>query len=371
MKKNIVLKTQQSKVDKVLLILPIVLTIVGLVMMTNASVAQAQNLFGDKFFFAKQQLMWAALGLVGFFIAARIPFSLWEKIATPLFWLTVVALALVLVPAVGTMALGARRWITLGQFSLQPAEIAKLTSILYFSRLFTKQQVLGWTHVFTFLFAVTLAGGLIVVEPDLGTSVVIGVTSFVLFFVSGVPLTLFIALIPLLVGVTLLLSLSSSYRKQRLLSFLSGVFDPFQASYHVKQVLLAVASGGLFGVGLGESRQKFLFLPEAATDSIFAVIAEETGFVGSLFVIFLFVVLVARIFVVAQGVGVDFAKLVAVGIGTWIGVQALVNIAAMTATLPLTGIPLPFFSYGGSSLFVTLFALGIVVNISKMRMLKR
>ncbi len=371
MRKSVALKTQRVEVDKILLVLPIILTVVGLVMMTNASVAQAQNLFGDKFFFAKQQLMWAALGLAGFFISARLPSTLWEKIATPLFWLTVIALVLVLVPAVGTMALGARRWITLGQFSFQPAEIAKLTSILYFSRLFTKHEVLGWTHVFTFLFAVTLVGGLIVREPDLGTSVVIGVTSFVLFFVSGVPLTLFIALIPLAGAVTVALALSSSYRKQRLISFLSGVFDPFQASYHVKQVLLAVASGGLFGVGLGESRQKFLFLPEAATDSIFAVIAEETGFVGSLVVIFLFVVLVARIFVVAKGVEVDFAKLVAVGIGTWIGVQALVNIAAMTATLPLTGIPLPFFSYGGSSLFVTLFALGIVVNISKMRVVKR
>lgn len=362
MKKIVALKTQTSGPDKLLVMLPILLTLAGVLMVTNASVVQAQNLFGDKFFFAKQQTLWAAVGLIGFLVAARIPYMFWRRVATPLFWMIVFLLVVVLIPRVGTLALGARRWIEVSGFTFQPAELAKLSVVLYGAKLLGESQ-----KILAFFFGFALVSLLVILEPDLGTTLIIAATSLTLLFISGVPLILFVALFPLGALVLFLVIATSSYRRERFLSFISGVTDPLQASYHVKQVIFAIASGGLFGVGLGQSRQKFLFLPEATTDSIFAVIAEEVGFAGSVVLILLFVVLVGRILLVARSVQEDFGKLVAAGIGAWIGIQVFINIAAMTATVPLTGVPLPFFSYGGSSLIVTLFALGIVVNISRIK----
>lgn len=362
MKRNISLKTQEGGPDKLLIVLPIILTVLGVIMVTNVSVIQAQSLFGDKFFFAKQQLLWAIIGILGFMFAKKIPYHVWNKIATPIFLVTIILLVGVLFPGIGVQALGARRWIETGFFNFQPAELAKLATILWCSKMLTKNSNLA-----IFFLGVLTVAGLVIAQPDLGTSIIIGILAIVLLFVSGVPLTFFLAALPLIALTLFLLISLSPYRKERFLGFLAGISDPLLASYHVKQVIFAIASGGLLGVGLGQSRQKFLFLPEATTDSIFAIIAEEVGFVGSFLLIAVFGVLVWKILSIATRVDDPFAKLVTTGVGVWIGTQVFINIGGLLAALPLTGIPLPFFSYGGSSLVVTLFALGIVVNISTKR----
>lgn len=331
-------------------------------MITNASVVQAQNLFGDKFFFARQQLMWTIIGIFVFLLAVKIPYAFWAKIATPLFILTILFLSLVLTPWLGTSALGAKRWITIFGFNFQPSELAKLSLILFGAKLLDKKG-----KFLVFLASTILVCALVILEPDLGTSIIIATISATLLFVWGVPVILFILILPILMGLLFLIISFSSYRKERFLQFLGGVLDPLAGSYHVKQVILALSSGGLLGVGLGQSRQKFLFLPEVTTDSIFGVMAEEIGFVGVVILIGTFIFLIGKILSIARHVEDNFAKLVVFGVGIWIGFQAFVNIAGVSATIPLTGVPLPFFSYGGSSLVITLLALGIVVNISQSR----
>ncbi|MBI4058704.1 putative lipid II flippase FtsW [Candidatus Microgenomates bacterium] len=351
--------------DRILVILTLVLTVVGFLMMTNASVVQAQNLFGDKFFFAKQQLMWVGVGITGFLISSRVPYTFWRALASPIFFITLGLLVVVLIPQIGSHALGARRWIELAGVTFQPAELAKLAIILYSARWLSGSQIKEGRKYLLFFGLLFLVCALILLEPDLGTAVVVAITALSMLFFAGIPLYFFAGLLPIAALSGLILIMISSYRKERFLSFLQSLIDPLQASYHVKQILIAIASGGLLGVGLGQSRQKFLFLPEATTDSIFAVMAEEVGFIGALALILVFAGLISRIFLIAKSVDEKYAKMVAGGVGVWLGSQIFINIAAMTATLPLTGIPLPFFSYGGSALVMNLFSLGMVANISK------
>lgn len=366
MKKSPSLRQQKVGVDRVLFILPLVLTVLGLLAVADASAVQAQNLFGDKLFFAKQQLMWVGVGISGFLVATKIPSSFWEKVAFPFFIFTSVLLVAVLIPAFGLSALGARRWIDIAGFNFQPGELMKLSMILFVSKYLTRYQ-----NILPLLFVIAMVCGILIVQPDLGTSVIVGATSFALLFIAGAPISFFLAVTPVVAVVLFAVISFSEYRRERFMSFAGSVLDPMSGSYHVKQTILAIASGGLFGVGLGQSRQKFLFLPEAATDSIFAVISEEVGLFGSLILIALFVVLVARIFQVSKLVEDDFGKLVAAGVGVWVGVQTFINLGAMTAVIPLTGVPLPLFSYGGSSLIVTLVSLGVVASISRERRVKK
>lgn len=362
MKRNVTLRQQQIGVDRVLFILPIILTLLGLLAVADASSVQAQNLVGDKFFFARQQLVWAGIGLAGFLFAAKIPSRFWEKIAIPFFVLTFALVIAVLLPGVGHKALGAQRWIDIFGFNFQPGEVTKLAMILFISKYLTKYQ-----NILPLLFIIAAVCGILIVQPDLGTSVIVGATALALLFIAGAPVSFFFIAAPIIASALFLLISLSTYRRERFMSFVNSIFDPLSGSYHVKQTILAIASGGLFGVGLGQSRQKFLFLPEAATDSIFAVIAEEVGLIGSLILIGLFVILIARIFQVSKLIENDFGQLVVAGIGIWIGVQTFINLGAMTAVIPLTGVPLPLFSYGGSSLIVTLTALGIAASISRER----
>jgi len=206
---------------------------------------------------------------------------------------------------------------------------------------------------------------LIMFQPDLGTALVVGGTAMTQIFVSGISIFYFLG--ALLIGIlaSFVLIITSTYRRDRLMTFLEQTHDPLGKSYHIRQVLLALGSGGLFGVGLGASRQKYLFLPEAATDSIFAVVAEEVGFIGALIILFLFVAFIIRGLKIANNAPDKFSQLLATGIVAWIGVQIFLNIGSMVALTPLTGVPLPFFSYGGSALTMVLVAAGILLNISK------
>lgn len=353
--------SKQKKVwDRTFLILTITLTVLGLIAVADASAPQALSVFNDKFYFVKQQLVWGAIGLSLLFIVSQIHYSFWEKVALPLFLISILGLIAVLIPPIGTHTLGARRWIILGSVSVQPSEFVKLTLAIYLAKAYAKGK-----GPVTFFLPLVIVLGLIMLQPDLGTTLVVGGAAMAQIFTSGINFFYFLGALAFGTIASLILIITSDYRRERLLTFLSQTRDPLGKSYHIRQVLLALGSGGLFGVGLGASRQKYLFLPEAATDSVFAVVAEEVGFVGALIVALIFVALVIRGLSIAAKAPDKFSQLLATGIVSWIGIQIFLNIGSMVALVPLTGVPLPFFSYGGSALTMVLVACGILLNISK------
>lgn len=362
----VTLKSQKPKPDYLLALVVFGLVLFGLLMVYDASVVEAYQKFSDKYFYLKQQLRWVVLGLLSGLIFAKVDYRKLAKIASLMMFVTIILLILVLIPGLGTKALGAKRWINIAGFSLQPAELTKIVFVLYLASWLSKQS-----RFLPFLVLSSLLLGLIILEPDLGTAVIIITSGFLVYFTSGAPLFYLSLLSFLGVFGGLTLIWTSPYRRQRLLSFLDPTSDPLGASYHIRQILIAVGSGGLFGLGLGRSRQKYEYLPAATTDSIFAVIAEEMGFVIGLIVIMAFFFIIWRGILIAKEASDRFGQLLAVGITSWIGMQSLINLAAMVALVPLTGVPLPFISYGGSSMVVTLTAIGILLNVSKNRVKKR
>ncbi len=353
-----------APVDRWLTAIILALSCFGVLMVYDSSVAIAIRDFGDQYYYAKEQLKWLGLGVVAMIILSRIDYRLWKRFALPALIVTMGLLVAVFIPGLGIRALGAHRWLNFGLFVLQPAELTKLVLVLYLAVWFSVREK---ERFGAFLLLSSIIFGLVILEPDLGTGIVIVSTALIMYFLSGAAIRHFALLAPILIiGVTLL-AVTSPYRFRRLTSFLDPNSDPLGASYQIRQVLLSLGSGGLTGVGIGKSRQKYEYLPEANTDSIFAIIGEETGFIGASLVVLAYTLFVWRIFWIASGTTDPFGKLFTYGIGAWVGVQSTLNIAAMTALLPLTGIPLPFLSYGGSSLVILLAASGIVLNISRHR----
>lgn len=363
--KKVKLEKQKKGIDKNFLILVLVIVFTGLLIIADASAPQALDNFGDKFYFLRQQAMWAFVGTFAMLIVSQIHYSFWEKIANLLFFTSLFFLALVLLPNLGIHALGARRWINLGFTSFQPSELVKFTMSIYLAKVASKNM--SASAFFVPLVAVI---GLIMLQPDLGTTLVVTTIGLSQIYIAGVNLAYFFG--SLAVGGIggLLLILLSPYRRDRLMTYFQVTGDPLGKGYHIRQILLGLGSGGIFGVGIGASRQKFLFLPEASTDSIFAIIAEEVGFVGSIVIILLFLYFIIRIFKIASMAPNKFSKVLCFGIGSWIGGQAFLNIGSMVSLVPLTGIPLPFISYGGSSLVMLMVACGIVLNVSKFATIK-
>lgn len=356
------LRSQSVGIDKQLLIVVLVLVVFGVVMVADASVVDATKTFGDRLYYAKRQLFWMVLGLASMFLFSRIDYKLLKRIALPAFFGSLVLLVLPLIPGVGSVIHGSRRWIEAGPLVVQPSEIIKLTLCIYLPSLLSPKKKLP-----PFIFAVLIPFFLIMLEPDLGTAGIIVATSLFIFFASGAPIWYFLSIIPIGGLLGSIFILTSPYRKERLLTFLSPTSDPLGSSYHIRQILIALGSGGIFGVGIGQSRQKYLFLPEPATDSILAVIGEELGLIGTSAILLVFVFIIWRGLSIAIRTKDMFGKLLAIGLTSLIGVQALVNMSAMVALVPLTGVPLPFLSYGGSSLVVSLTAVGILLNISGQR----
>ena len=346
--------------DRQILVLSLALTLFGIIAIANASSPIAIRDFSDKFYFAKQQIFAALIGIILLFIVSKINYKFWEKYAPFLFFAAILILILVLIPGLGISALGAQRRIYLGPASFQPSEFLKLALAIYIAKVASRKKKIA-----SYLFPIFLSAVLIMMQPDLGTTLVVVGIGIAQMFVAGVNLFhlgLFMAGGGGVVGLLIFLS---DYRRERLLTFLEQTRDPLDKSYHIRQILIALGSGGLFGVGLGNSRQKFLFLPETATDSIFAVLAEELGFIGSSVIVLVFAYFTYRGIRIAMRAPDDFGKILAVGLVAWIGGQAFFNIAAMVALVPLSGIPLPFISFGGSSLIAILVACGILLNISK------
>ena len=360
-KRKLVIKDANiAKTDWFFLGITLVLLMLGLLMVFNASVIQAYTIFGDKFHFVKNQATWGVLAIVVMTIATVTPISLIKKLATPLFIFSIILLILVLIPGMSSKVFGARRWLDLGFITFQPSELLKLSTIIYFPLWLSRHQRL---EPFIAITSFTIA--LLLMEPDLGTSIIIAGIAFSLYYISGARLKhlTLIALAGILI--TSLLIVASPYRRARLTTFLDPGQDPLGKSYHVRQVIIALGSGGWYGTGIGRSRQKYQYLPEATTDSIFAVFAEELGFIGGLGLISLIIIMVNRGLSTARKIHQPYENLLAVAVIAWISTQSILNLAAMVILVPLTGVPLPLVSYGGSSLITIMAAIGLYLNVSK------
>ncbi len=362
-------KKEEKGIDLVLLATVITLLIFGLVAISSAGVVVAQQRFGDEYYFFKHQLLFGLIpGLIIFFISQKIPYTFWRKASLPFFIISLTALLLVFIPGIGIELQGASRWINLGVTSFQPAEMMKLALIIYLAVWMEKRgpQLREWKEGFLpFISIVGLVGLLIILQPDMGTLGVICLVALVMFFVAGSPWRFMAALLGAGTLLSLLLIKIKPYRMNRILSFLDPQEDTLGISYQVNQALIAIGSGGIWGQGLGESRQKFNYIPEPIGDSIFAVIGEELGFIGAFFLISLFFLLAIRGMKIVHRAPDHFAALLATGIVTWVIFQALINIMANIALVPLTGIPLPFISYGSTALVFVLAGCGILINISR------
>ena len=348
-----------------------VLLVVGLDMVYSASYVIAHNdpSYGNDAYFLLQQLWRAGLGLAFLLVAQATDYHLWRRIALPFVALAVLLLVAVLATHLAHTAYGAQRWLKLGPLpAIEPSELVKLALVVYFADWLSRRQ--GRLTEFassTVPFAVTVGGicVLVILQPDLGTAIVIAATSVCLFFVAGADLRqLAVGLIGA-AGALVLVVLGAGYRSQRIAAFLDPSRDPLGVGWNITQAQIALGSGGVLGLGLGASRQKFYYLPNAHTDAIFAVVGEELGLLGTLGVLFLFGFLAFRGFRIARRAPDSYGALLATGITCGLVIQALINIGVITATIPFTGIPLPFVSYGGSSLVVSLLAIGIMLNVSR------
>lgn len=340
--------------DKKLTIPILILLFVGFIAILDVSAPKAMETFSDRFYFAKQQGMWIVIGLVFYLIFSYLPYTLWEKYALHLLVISFILLVLVLIPYFGIETLGARRWINLGFSSIQPSEFAKLALCIYVARIASSGKSIA-----AYFFPIVIMVLLIMAQPDLGTVMTLLFIFFMQLFVSGISVKSVFLYVLLGIILSLILIFSSDYRRDRVTSFMNPFAKNSDTNYHIKQVLYSLANGGISGVGIGQSRQKYLFLPEATTDSIFAVVAEETGFVGVFSILVLYFTISARLLKLASTFKGTYEKVLSIGIFSWFTGQTFINLGSISSTIPFTGVPLPFISYGGSSLLSLLIAFGI------------
>ena len=357
--------------DRWLFGLTVCLVIGGLAILASATGPTGFEKFQDTFSFVRHQLLLGVLpGLTLLLIAWRLPARMWERLATPFFFCVLALLVLVLLPGVHASFGTAKSWIDLGPFAFQPAEVMKIAWILFLAKWFALREGERLADpregLYPFLLWVGLLAVLLVLQPDLGTLSILVAIAGGMYLTAGAPWKHVTALVVGSVVLLLLLIRLAPYRAERFMTFLHPELDPQGVGYHINQALLAIGSGGFFGLGFGHSRQKFEYLPEVAGDSVFAVMAEELGWVltaGVLALLFVWVRSVLR-----AGIGCNrFSQLVCTGVAIWIGTQVCVNVGAMLGLLPLTGVPLPFISYGGTAMVTQLFAFGIMLSLSRMR----
>lgn len=351
-----------KKIDISLMISVIILTLFGLFMIYDASSFVAFRDFADKYHYIKDQFLWVILGFAALTFFLYFDYHRLYILALPILCIALILLVLVFIPGIGISLLGARRWIDTGIFIVQPAEFVKLALAIYLAAWFSNREK---GRLLAFLLLMGLVLGLVIFEPDMGTTIVILSEALIIYFLSGGNIIYFSILAPILAFLGFIIIKISPYRNKRFEAFLNINESLESSSYHVKQILIALGAGGLTGVGLGNSLQKYAYLPESTTDSIFAIIAEELGFVGATALILFFIFIIGRCFYISLNAKDNFGKLLGAGIATFLAVQTLTNLAAQTALIPLTGIPLPFISYGGSALIVDLAAIGIILNISR------
>jgi cell division protein FtsW len=361
---------KKGEADYLLLSYFVLLLLFGLIMLTSASSVTAFDRFGDTYFFIKRQLMYGvAPGIVAFLFFSKLPFAMLKKVGMIFFYVSMALLIAVLIPGVGAeLNTGARSWLVIAGFSLQPAELVKLGMIFFlahqlsvrgkelqdFQRGFLPVLVLGLIPV-----------GLVILQPDVGTASILFAIVFGLFFIARAKISHLggLALMALIAFVVLIAI--APYRAARFTTFLHPELDPQGIGYHINQAFLAIGSGGWIGLGLGHSEQKFQYLPEVHADSIFAVIAEETGFIVTTGIIVLLVLISVRGLRVAKYAPDEYSRLLVAGIIIWLTVQSFFNISAMVGLMPITGVPLPFISHGGSALAIAMGSVGVLVNVSR------
>lgn len=361
----------------------------GLLMIADSTSISSKNLYGDPYRFVVLQATWAMAGLVAFYIFYRIDYRSLQKISRSLFLFNLAAL--VILAVVGLMPCsmsipfapcvnGANRWLYinppplpsipfLGVSGFQPGELAKLSVVVYLASQLSlisqkDKSVKGAKPFEVYLKITVLMSGLIILQPNMSTAAMVFILGSIIYFVSGAPLKPIFITIPIFLLLAILVIVSSPYRLARLKAMISGE-DSSESSYHVKQALVALGSGGFSGVGFGQSKQKYQYLPEVASDSIFAIIGEEFGFIGTVVVVFAYALFIFKGFRIAKKSQDMFGKLVSIGISSWLGIQFFINVASMTKLIPMTGVPIPLISYGGSSMVFSLIGLGILANVQK------
>ncbi len=359
-----------KKPDTTLLAIAAILILFGLFMITSAGAVLSQEKFGQSFYFVKNQILKGLLpGLILGYIAYLIPYTFWRKFAGTIFLASIILLILVFIPGLGVTLGGARRWIHVSFLFFQPSEIFKIGLIIYLAAFFEKtaerRKKNSGQGLLIFLAILCVGGLLIGLQPDLGTLGIVILTSFAMYFVAKTPITHLAILGGLGASAFLLFIKIYPHALQRIQVLINPKIDSQGIGYQMNQGLIALGSGGIFGQGLAQGKQKFLYLPQPASDSIVAVIGEELGFLGVLGVSCLFAFFISRGINIAKKAPDQFSKLLAAGLTSLIAIQAFINIAAIAGLIPLPGVTLPFISYGGTSLVISMVAVGMIMNISK------
>ena len=357
-----------KKIDYLLLISVILISIFGIVMIYSASYVWAEYKFNDPFKYLKHQLLFFIIGTILMYFISKIDYKIYYKKSNVILLISVILLVLVLIPGIGTIRNGSRSWFGIGSFGIQPSEAAKLGLIIFASKYLTnnesslrniKKGVLPILSITLFIFL------LIMLQPDFGTGIIIVISIIGLLFISGVKMGFFIKLGVLgIIGVVVLI-LIAPYRLERITSFLNPWQDPLGSGFQIIQSLYAIGPGGLFGYGFLNSRQKHFYLPEPQTDFIFSIISEEFGFMGILIVSSLFLIIIIRGLKIARFANNTFSKYLAFGIIFQISIQTILNLMVVVGLIPVTGVTLPFLSYGGSSLLISMASIGVLLNISR------
>jgi len=362
-------KKNKEKPDLVLLIAIFLWSFLGFLILAGVSITMSKKLGYEQFYYIKHQLLFGYLpGIILAFIAYKINFKFIKKIAFPLVILAITLMLCIFLPKIGSTAGGAKRWVSLFGFGFQPSEFLKLSFIIYLSAWLSARKKEKQSFLKFFIPVVAIIGiicGLLIAQPDISTLGVISVIAAILYFCANTPIYHSIILALGGFGGFILLIIIAPYRFNRFLVFLRPNTEPLGMGYQIRQSLIAIGSGGILGQGLGLSIQKFGFLPQPMTDTIFFVFAEETGFIGCVIFILLLLIFAWQGYKVAKKANSDFLKLMAIGIVSWFILQSFVNIGAVTRILPLTGIPLPLVSYGSSHLIMEFIAIGLLLNISK------
>lgn len=368
--KTVIDTRRKGEPDILLFILIFVLAGIGIAMCYSASAVSALKTMGDSFFYLKKQLIWFGVSFMALLVVQEIDYRVYRKYTTVMLLASLVLLVVVLVPGIGHEAKGSARWINFGFARLQPSEFVKIFMVLYLVKVFSSDADTVGSPVmqmFIPLLIIALMFVLIMLQPDFGTGVDLLIVSVVILFVSGFPLRYILTLMVLSLPMFYLLVYQVDYRRERILAYLDPWKDRFGNGYHIIQSFIAFKKGGILGVGLGYGTQKIVRLPEPHTDFIFAVIAEEVGIFGTAFIVVLYLLLFMRAITISINAPDEFGRLLAIGLGLLLVVQAYINMGVVTGSLPTTGIPLPFISYGGSSLLSSMIAAGILLNISRYR----
>ncbi len=365
-RRNVALSADHLESDKSLRIIIGLLLVFGLIMLASASSIVAYNDYQDSYHFFKRQFVSVVIGVVSFWFFSKIDYRRLRVFALPSLIVSIILLLLVFVPGLGREVNGSQSWLNIFGFSLQPAELVKISVMVYLAALFEKKAETG-KRFWTFLIIYGVLAILMLMQPDLGTLSILTVAAFAVYYVGGGKVKHILGSIVLAaMALVLLVNMpGQQYKLDRFKCFMDLGRDTRSACYQINQSLIAVGSGGIFGRGLGESRQKFLYLPEVQNDFIFSIIAEETGLVGSIAVIVLFALLAQRAWIIAKRSPDPYGRNLVIGITVWIVGQAILNIGGVSNSLPMTGVPLPLISYGGTAIIAALTGLGVVASVSR------